>query len=166
MTRIPKRKVQVLDAAFDPEGKVICPECFSRPSVAGRRDYEASGKRGWGVRMEEDPLRIKREEFAVAITMYPCANADCLTHILVRSLLAFLGSKEAQAPFAAKRTLKGRKLSLYESGQTGKDGIWRRDGVPLVVAPEPPPPKVKKAAPKSPKKTTHRKVTTRKKPKK
>lgn len=131
---------------------------------------QLSGKRGWGVQIEAEPLMIKRQPHAVAVFQYPCANSACHTHLVVRSLVMFLGSTEAKAPFVAKQMLKGRKLDQYLRGETGKDGVWREDGVPLVVAPPAPPPRKpapeKKAPVTKKKKKARSPLTSRKKAKK
>lgn len=85
-----------------------------------------------------DPVKVNRVLEHVVESKYPCSNADCMTHLMVRSVLRNLGSKEAYAPFLAKGRLKGKKADQYVQGTTGKDGIWRdEEGIPLIVAPTP-----------------------------
>lgn len=138
-----KRQRRSVEAAYDPAGKPICPECFSRPSVHKRRERAGTGRHGWGITLEPELIRTAGDLHNVIRTRYPCANDDCPCDIEVLSLVAKIGSVEAHTPFAAKRSLKGAKLQRFLTGTTGRNGVWVAKDLP-PEAPAPPTPRPRK----------------------
>lgn len=112
-----------LDAAYTPTGraKAICPVCWSRPSVDGRREnYDRPHSKGWSVTYEM--RQIEGREIHVLKSQYPCSNKECNTIIVTRSTLANI--TQEQSPWIVEHRLQGADAEAYDEGITTPQGVW------------------------------------------
>lgn len=125
MARKRTRPVRVA-AAFDPDGRPICPTCWSRPSVDGRIRNEQNAPRSgvWSLRIVDKEVRHDGRLFSyVSVCRYPCSNPECLTHIDVEWLGGTFGV-QGYAHLLDKHQLKGEDAERYKAGYTDSKGIW------------------------------------------
>jgi hypothetical protein len=128
-----RTKPQKVDAAFTPDGKSICPLCWSRPSVTGRYANDGPRTRGWGLTVVEKVIRFAGQTFGYAHTLkYPCSNSACLAEIVVEWMAHETG-KEGHAHLLKAHQLRGADADKYVAGHTDARGVWKDEPAPAPV---------------------------------
>jgi hypothetical protein len=122
-------------AALSPDGRQICPKCFSRPSVTSRSSLSAGEGRQtkpWEADATAARTVVRGQSVRVGALRYPCSNAACFTVVTTRFALGVIG-REAIEPVTP--VLHPQDAQRYTLGKTGKDGVWRGPGAPDPAAP-------------------------------
>jgi hypothetical protein len=102
-----------------------CPACWSAPYLGPTR----KARRGWRVQAGE-ATHESGTAVSVAISVYPCSNADCDSAIVVRMALTG-GYLQADV---AEHLLRDAEALSFGHGRTARDGVWRdRAGDPRTA---------------------------------
>lgn len=125
MRRAPKKQKRTTSQALvAPTGLVVCPDCFSRPSINARDEKVVSGHRGWGAEMSTV------EDEAAVTHRYPCSNPECLVDIEVTCLISGLGTIEGYRKGMPRRMMSPAQRARFIAGVISKEGVWRSTAPP------------------------------------
>jgi hypothetical protein len=120
---VKREKVAV---AYTPDGQPVCPHCFSKPSVRLRVDRALAGRRGAKLHVSDERIEVNGTAIRVLRTLYPCANPECHTNLILYTAPSASVADDRLAAFRARRVLTPRQLQDYETGTHDSDGIWRQ----------------------------------------
>lgn len=125
----PARKLQRKPAGYDPHGKPICPECFSKPDIdwgKGRGKGPSSLPKGWNF-----STRGSGED-EIAVVHYRCSNPSCGTLLRIE----YMHSDFGNYVYTPDQIVSEEK---YYSGGHDGTGIWKEGLAPkdVEVATEP-----------------------------
>jgi hypothetical protein len=127
---------KAVPAAYSPEGRAMCPSCWSRPSLTDTHHIRnETRKRGWGAVLTGKTVTLNGKAMSVMKTKYICANTECGTVFTVNFTTSFVPTPEEKhaLPWVRKHRLRGKEAEKFSAGGYVGD-IWVSD------APPPPPP--------------------------
>lgn len=108
----------------------ICPDCWSRPSIEGRRKLQSNTRSTrWNLSVAD--MKWGKDVVKVTILQYPCSNPRCNTVIVVRSALHEGSTLE---PWIKRALLNRTDTERYLAEGTDRSGRW--NGVPEEVPTE------------------------------
>jgi hypothetical protein len=119
-------KRQKLPVAYTHDGKPVCPRCFSTPSVRLRVDRALAGRRGSTVRVSDERIEVNGQPIRVLRTLYPCANPECRTDLIMHTAPSASITDDRLAGFRLQHALTPSQLADYATGSHDGDGVWRQ----------------------------------------
>jgi len=122
----PAAKRQKVHVGYTPDGKPVCPCCFSTPSVRLRVASALAGRRGTNVRVSDERIEVDGQAIRVLRTLYPCANAECHTDLIMHTAPSASITDARLAAFRTQYMLTPAQLHDYATGSHDSDGVWRQ----------------------------------------
>lgn len=125
MGKLPDKRKKVL-VAYTRDGQPVCPHCFSKPSVRLRVDRALAGRRGASLRVSDEQLEVDGTPIRVLRTLYPCANPECPTILVVFTAPSASLTDDRLTVFRQRHMLTARQVQDYATGRHDHDGVWRQ----------------------------------------
>ena len=125
MGKAPVKREKVA-VAYTSDGQPVCPHCFSKPSVRLRVDRALEGRRGASLRVSDERIEVNGTPIRVLRTLYPCANPECRTSLIMFTAPSASITDGRLAVFRTRHTLTARQLQDYATGSHDDEGVWRQ----------------------------------------